>query len=142
MPEPVAIDANGKIVTVKLMDDSWIINQCAGAHPFKPRSGIVWTESDHCARLPQIPGCELQNLFRSARNRYGNCAVVAWHEDRVLGHLVWLPRNAAREAHALGWQFFGPPEEDDGVLVVINLAFCSLSGHEFRGKGSEERWSA
>jgi hypothetical protein len=41
----------------------------------------------------------------------------------------------ARSVRATGWQFFGPPAEDDGVLVVVNLAFCSLSGHEFRCKG-------
>jgi len=35
------IHADDKTVTIKLMDDSWLINQCAGAHPFKPQPGIV-----------------------------------------------------------------------------------------------------
>lgn len=135
MPEPILIDVGNTKVTVKLMDDSWIINQCAGAHPFKPRHGVVWSESDRCARLPEIPGSKFQDFFRETRDNYGNCAAIAWHEDRVLGHLVWIPRSKAREAHATGWHFFGPPEEDDGILVVVNLAFCSLSGHEFRGTG-------
>jgi hypothetical protein len=36
---------------------------------------------------------------------------------------------------ASGWEFFGPATEDERTLVVVNLAFCSLSGHEFRRKG-------
>ncbi len=35
------IDADGKNVIVKLMDDSWIMNQCAGTRPFKPREEIA-----------------------------------------------------------------------------------------------------
>ena len=135
MPEPVVIHANGKTVDVRLMDESWIINQCAGAHPFKPRSGVVWNEAARCARLPEIPGSKFQDFFRETRDKSGNCAAIAWHEDRVLGHLVWIPRSKAREVHATGCRFFGPAEEDEGTLVVVNLAFCSLSGHEFRGKG-------
>jgi predicted GNAT family acetyltransferase len=46
-----------------------------------------------------------------------------------------MPRSEARKARATGCPFFGPAEEDEGVLVVVNLAFCSLSGHQFRGKG-------
>lgn len=135
MPEPVVVDANGKTVTVKLMDDSWIINQCAGAHPFRPRPGIVWKDSDRCARLPEILGSRFQDFFRETKDNYSNCATIAWHKDHVLGHLVWIPRSKAREIHATGWQFFGPAKEDEGALTVVNLAFCSLSGHEFRGKG-------
>jgi len=135
MPEPMVIDADGKIVTVRLMDDAWIINQCAGGHPFRPRPGIVWKNADRCAMLPEIPGDRFRDCLRETKNRFGNCAVVAWHDGRVLGHLVWMPRSKAREVRAAGWPFFGPPTEDEGVLVVINLAFCSLSGHEFRRKG-------
>jgi len=135
VPDPVVIDVNGKVVSVKLMDDSWIINQCAGAHPFKPRSGVVWSESDRCARLPEVPGNKFQDFLRGEKNTSGNCAAIAWHDGRVLGHLVWIPRSTARAVRASGWRFFGPPEQDDGVVVVVNLAFCSLSGHEFRGKG-------
>jgi GNAT superfamily N-acetyltransferase len=135
MPQLIAIDANGKIVDIRLMDESWIINQCAGAHPFKPTSGVVWSEAQRCARLPEIPGSRLQDFLRETKNNYGNCAAIARHEDRVLGHLVWIPRSTAREIHATGWHLFGPAEEDEGTLVVVNLAFCSLSGHEFRRKG-------
>jgi GNAT superfamily N-acetyltransferase len=135
MPEPIVIDVNGKTVTIRLMDDSWIINQCAGAHPFKPRSGVVWHDSDHCGRLPEIPGSTFQDFLRETKSQFGNCAAIAWHEDHVLGHLVWIPRVRARSVRASGWRYFGQPEKDDGVLVVANLAFCSISGHEFRGKG-------
>jgi len=48
---------------------------------------------------------------------------------------VFLPRGVARERRATGWERFGPAAEDEGALTIINLAFCSLSGHEFRGKG-------
>ena len=35
MAEPRVIDADGKQVVVKLMDDSWTFNQCVSAHPFQ-----------------------------------------------------------------------------------------------------------
>lgn len=137
MVEPRTIDADGKQVVVKLMDDSWIMNRCVGDHPWKPRQGIVWAHSDHCVRLP-VPGDELPDFVRQMRDTYGNCAAVAWHGELVLGHIVWLPRAVARKWRSTGWEQFGPAAEDEGNLVVINLAFCSLSGHEFRRKGVGE----
>jgi GNAT superfamily N-acetyltransferase len=134
MAAPRLIDADGKQVLVKLMDDSWIWNECVGAHPIKPRQGVVWRPSDRCTRLP-VPGDQLRYFARRMCDTYGNCAAVAWYGDTVLGHLVFLPRAVSRECRATGWESFGPPTEDDATLVVINLAFCSLSGHEFRRKG-------
>ena len=69
------------------------------------------------------------------KDSYGNCAAIAWHEGYVLGHIVFLPKAEARVAHATGWEFFGPSQHDESALVVLNTAFCSLSGHEFRRKG-------
>ncbi len=134
MPTARIIDADGKEVVVKLMDDSWIMNQCAGAHPFKPKEGTVWKHSEHCARLP-VPGDELTGFMSSIRDTYGNCAAIAWCGEKVLGHIVFLPRAIARQRQATGYERFGPADQDEGTLVVINLAFCSLSGHEFRRKG-------
>ena len=134
LAEPRHLDVAGKHVVVKLMDDSWIWNECVSAHPFRPRSGIVWSHSDHCARLP-VPGDELPDFVRWVCDMYGNCAAMAWHEDLVLGHIVWLPRAVARDRQAAGWQGFGTAEQDEGTLVVVNVGFCSLSGHEFRRQG-------
>ena len=134
MVKPRYIDADGKEVVVKLMDDSWIINRCAGSHPFKPKRGIVWSNSDHCARLP-IPGDQFPDFIRRMRGTYGNCAAIAWHKEKVLGHIVFLPRAEARKCRATGYRNFGLTGQDKETLVVINLAFCSLSGHEFRRKG-------
>jgi GNAT superfamily N-acetyltransferase len=132
--EPRIIETDAGRVVVKLMDDSWILNQCVGAHPAKPQPGVVWRHDEHCARLP-VPGDEFGGFMSDVRERHGNCAVIAWHGQTVLGHLVFLPRAVARERRATGCEHFGPADEDEGVLVVANLAFCSLSGHEFRGKG-------
>jgi len=135
------IHADDKTVTIKLMDESWLINQCTGAHPFKPRPGVVWKAHERCARLPEVAGHEFPNVLRRLRDTYGNCAAIAWHGGHVLGHLVWMPRHEARTLRAKGCEFFGPvagdgPEAGDaGTLVVVNLAFCSLSGHGFRRKG-------
>ena len=134
MVGPITIDANGKEVVVKLMDDSWIINRCAGAHPFKPTQGIFWSHSEHCCRLP-IPGDEFPDFMSQMCDTYGNCAAIARHNDMVLGHIVFLPRAVARKWQATGFEHFGPATDDERTLVVINLAFCSLSGHEFRNKG-------
>ncbi|MCL2700272.1 MAG: GNAT family N-acetyltransferase [Phycisphaerae bacterium] len=135
------IRVDGKTVTLRLMDESWLINQCAGAHPFKPRPGVVWQAHERCARLPEIAGDEFPNMLRRLRDTYGHCAAIAWHDERVLGHLVWMPRHEARTLRAKGFECFGPAADDAtgagdaGTLVVVNLAFCSLSGHGFRRKG-------
>jgi GNAT superfamily N-acetyltransferase len=134
MVEPRVIETAAGCVVVKLMDDSWILNRCVGAHPIKPQPGVVWRHDEHCARLP-VPGDEFGGFMREMRETYGNCAVVAWRDDTVLGHLMFLPRAVARRWQATGWEGFGPPSDDAGTLVVANLAFCSLSGHEFRGHG-------
>ena len=134
MAQPRRIDTPGGRVVVKLMDDSWIWNECVGAHPIVPSGGVVWSHSDCCARLP-VPGDELPGFARAVRDEYGNCAAMAWSGGKVLGHIVWLPRVVARRRLATGWEAFGPESEDEGRLVVVNLAFCSLSGHEYRGCG-------
>jgi hypothetical protein len=103
-------DAEGKQVIVKPTDVSCISSQCAGMRPFKPRHRVVWRHDEHCGHLP-LPG------------------------ESVLGHIVWLPRAVARDFEAAGSQDFGPPDEDKGTLVVINLASCSIGGLESRRKG-------
>ena len=134
MIEPIYIDADGKQVIVKLMDDSWTFNMCVSADPYKPRHGVVWANHDHCSRLP-VPGDELPEFMMSIRETYGNCAAMAWHNDILLGHIVFLPKVVARQQKATGWEHFGHANDDKKTLVVINLAMCSLSGHEFRRKG-------
>jgi len=134
MDEPRIIETEAGRVVVKLMDDSWILNQCVGAHPIQPKPGVVWRHDEHCARLP-VPGDQFGDFMREMRRTCGNCAAIAWHDETVLGHLVFLPRAVARAWRATGCEHFGKAEEDKRTLVVVNLAFCSLSGHEFRGKG-------
>jgi len=134
MAKPRYIDADGKQVVVKLMDDSWIFNMCVSADPIKPRHGVVWAHHDHCGRLP-VPGDELPSFMLKMMESYGNCAAMAWHNDTLLGHIVFLPKAVARQRKATGWEYFGDTEKDKETLVVINLAMCSLSGHKFRRKG-------
>jgi len=134
MIEPRNIDADGKQVVVKLMDDSWIFNMCVSSAPFKPRHGVVWAHRDHCSRLP-VPGDELPDFMKQTRNKYGNCAAIAWHKDTVLGHIVFLPKAIARQCKSTGWEYYGEAAKDDKTLIVVNLAMCSISGHEFRRKG-------
>ena len=134
MISPCIIDAGGKKVVVRLMDDSWTFNECVSAHPFKPRHGVVWSHNQHCSRLP-VPGDQLPDFIDRVRQAYGTCAVLAWHGEILLGHVVFLPKTLARERKATGWKRFGDTASDAGTIVVINLAMCSLSGHEFRRKG-------
>lgn len=69
MIEPRHIDADGKQVAVKLMDDSWTFNMCVSSSPFKPRHGVVWAHHDHCSRLP-VPGDELPYFMKQMRDKY------------------------------------------------------------------------
>jgi len=77
--EPRIITFDDTTVTVKMMDDSWIINQCVSHSPFVPKAGVVWSHKDRCSRL-QIPGDQFEDTMRSFRDvagrmSYGKCRI-------------------------------------------------------------------
>jgi hypothetical protein len=127
---PKNINVNGENVVIGLMDDAWTFNKCVSEAPFKPQQGAVWTHCDHCARLPGVPGDELPYFMHEIKEKYGNCAALVWHNDILLGHLVFLPKIVARQRRAAACEYFSIDSLDQKTLVVINLGFYSLGGQE------------
>ncbi len=123
-----------KTVTVKMMDDSWIINRCVSEAPFTPRPGVVWSYRDRCSRL-LIPGDEYEQTMRHFRDAYGNAAVIAWDGGTVLGHIIFVPKPEARRRKMLFHERMPVSPDDDRTLVVQAVGFCSIGGQEYRGRG-------
>lgn len=89
-----------KIVTVKMMDDSWIINRCVSEAPFKPKPGVVWGHENRCGRL-LIPGDEYEQTMRYFRDTYGNAAVVAWDGESFERNRKRSPASSTSTTRAL-----------------------------------------
>jgi len=128
------IKFDGKTVIVKMMDDSWIINECITHGPTVPRHGVVWSHSDHCTRL-LIPGDEYENTMKELMEKYGNCAVIAWDEKLALGHIIFVPKIEARNRKMLYYEKMTETSYDDKTLVIEAVGFCSITGHEYRHRG-------
>ncbi len=132
--EPRKIRFDGKTVIVKMMDDSWIINECITHGPIQPRAGIVWKHSDHCSRL-LIPGDEYESTMKEFMDAYGNCAVIAWDGDVALGHMIFVPKAEAQRRQMLYHERMLETDYDAKTLVIEAVGFCSIMGHEYRGRG-------
>jgi len=125
---------DGKTIIVKMMDDSWIINECITHGPIEPRHGVVWSHSDRCTRL-LIPGDEYENTMKELMEKYGNCAVIAWDGKLALGHMIFVPKIEARNNKMLYYEKMNETSYDDKTLVIQAVGFCSIGGHEYRHHG-------
>lgn len=133
-PEPKVIKFDNTNVTVKMMDDSWIIDQCLGHSPSVPKQGYVWKHEDRCARL-LIPGDQYENTMRFFRDTYGNAAVIAWDGNVALGHIIFVPKAEVRKRKMLFHERMPASAGDDKTLVVEAAAFCSIGGQKYRRHG-------
>ena len=133
-PAPRLIAFDDVDVTVKMMDDSWIINRCVSHSPFVPQPGVVWSHGDRCNRL-QIPGDCFEDTVRSLRDTYGNVAVIAWDGDLALGHIIFVPKAEARRWKMLNHERMPASPDDDRTLVVEAVGFCSIGGQKYRRHG-------
>ena len=133
-PESRTLTFGDTSVTVKMMDDSWIINQCVSHSPFVPKRSVVWSHEDRCSRV-QIPGDQFEDAMRSFRDTYGNAAVIAWDGDVALGHIIFVPKAEARIWQMLYHERMPTSPDDDKTLVVEAVGFCSIGGQKYRGHG-------
>ncbi len=133
-PEPRLIKFDATTVTVKMMDDSWIINRCVSHSPFVPQPGVVWSHEDRCSRV-QIPGDRFEDAMRSFRDTYGNVAVIAWDGDVALGHIIFVPKNEARRWKMLHHDRMPTSSDDDRTLLIEAVGFYSIGGQKYRGQG-------
>ncbi len=132
--ENKVIKFDGKTVIVKMMDDSWIINQCISERPIKPKKGVVWSHDQYCTRL-RIPGDIYENTMKEFMDRYGDAAVIAWDGNLALGHMIFVPKVEARKHKMLYYERMADTSYDDKTLVIEAVGFCSIDGHEYRRRG-------
>lgn len=123
-----------KMVTVKMMDNTWIINRCVSEAPFIPKRVVVWSHADRCGRL-LIPGDKYEQIMYYFMNTYGNAAVIAWDGNLALGHMVFVPKIEARKRQMLFHERMSESPNDDKTFVVHAVGFCSIGGQEYRGRG-------
>lgn len=133
-PEPRLVKFDDTTVTVKMMDDTWIINRCVSHSPFIPKPGVVWSHEDRCSRV-QIPGDQFEDAMRTFRNTYGNAAVIAWDRNAALGHIIFVPKTEARRWKMLHHERMPTSPDDNKTLVVEAVGFCSIGGQKYRGHG-------
>lgn len=133
-PEPRSITFDDTTVNVKMMDDSWIIDQCVSHSPFIPKQVPSWSHEDRCTRV-QIPGDQFEDAMRSFREAYGNAAVIAWDGDVALGHIIFVPKAEARRWQMLHHERMPAAPDDAQTLVAQAVGFCSIGGQKYRGRG-------
>ncbi len=123
-----------KTVSIRLMDDDYIVNDCPQqperVETLKKRNG-VW-----CACMGVFPKRtpSVKEVALGAKSRHGNCAIVAWDGDWVIGILTFFPTEDLIERKADGWEQM-VPHKDTGTLAVATCVLCSLDGHQYRRKG-------
>jgi GNAT superfamily N-acetyltransferase len=133
-PKPRSITFDDTTVTVKMMDASWIIDQCVAHSPFIPKQVRPWRHEDRCSRI-QIPGDQFEDAMRSFRDVYGNAAVIAWDGEIALGHIIFVPKAEARSWKMLHHERMPITCDDDKTLVVEAVGFCSIGGQKYRRRG-------
>lgn len=84
----------GKHVTIKEMDESYIF-----AGDMKPNyhTGGVGCCTADCAIDPKtaIPNLVFEEYHREAMWRYGQSALLAWHDEKIVGFVNFHPLNAS-----------------------------------------------
>ncbi|MHB0947314.1 MAG: hypothetical protein ACYC3B_09090 [Sedimentisphaerales bacterium] len=132
--EDKIIKFDGKTITVKMMDDSWIINQCISERPIKPEKGVIWPHNQYCTRL-RIHGNVYESTMEKFMDRYGNAAVIAWDGKLALGHMIFVPKVEARKNKMLYSERMAETSYDAKTLIIEAVGFCSIDGHEYRHRG-------
>jgi len=77
---------HGHTIAIRMMDDRCIVSDC----PQEPTHYEVlkWRNSTLCAGMG-ISGTPVREVTAAAREQYGNCAVLAWDGDVVVGILTF-----------------------------------------------------
>jgi len=131
MADQRAIAFEDRTVVVKTMDDRYTVSDC----PQEPTHYEVLQRrnSTRCAGMG-VSGTPIREVTADARKRYGNCAVLAWDGDIVVGISTFFPVEDLSERKAYGWDMM-EAYLGTGTLAVASCVLCSLSGHQYRGKG-------
>ena len=113
------------MVEIREMDDSYIMGDCPLSDPMDP--SIVCSEACDSSR-GRSRGIR-QRFFREVREQYGNCVLFAWDQGRIVGFLMFFPRNVARQ---VGLRPL--PEHESGSEHTL-VCGCMHMAADYRGKG-------
>jgi len=128
------VEFGEKTVSVRMMDESYVVSDCpqepVQVTSLRQRRG-VW-----CRSMGVFPGRTppIRDVVEHAQKAHGNCAVIAWDADRVVGILTFFPVEDLVDREAYGWEQMMPYIVQD-TLAVGSCVLCSLAGDEYRGKG-------
>lgn len=101
-----------------------------GGHPPHPWSDETVREIATKYRENRISHPRPATFMREMIRRYGTCAILAWEEQKVVGHLRFLPMKVARmvwdpdPSPILDCTMACKPEEDEGTLWVQCVMTC------------------
>ncbi len=128
------IEFEEKVVSVRMMDESYVVSSCpqepAQIATLRQRQG-VW-----CRCMGVFPDRTppVREVIEHAHRTHGNCAVIAWDGDWVVGILTFFPVEDLVERKAYGWEQM-KPYIGQKTLGLGSCVLCSLGGHEYRRKG-------
>jgi GNAT superfamily N-acetyltransferase len=118
-------------IVIRMMDERYIVNDC----PQEPTYVDVLRgrNSTWCGAMG-VSGRPIREVTAAARQKYGNCAVLAWHGEVVVGIMTFFPVRDLYERQAMGWEMM-EPDLDTGTLAIASCVLCSLGGHRYRRRG-------
>ena len=130
------------MIKIKPMDESYLHLSCLhngpinttvfespvdplpGGHPPRPWSDETLREVTGKYNSNRISHPRPAEFMREMIRRYGTCAILAWEEQKVVGHLRFFPMKVARmlwqpdPSPILDCTMACDPEDDEGTLWV------------------------
>jgi GNAT superfamily N-acetyltransferase len=112
------------MIEIRAMSDDYILDRCPLSEPLDPSLPPEDTDPRYGERARAIR----RRFFGQVRERYGNCVFLAWEEGKVVGFLIFLPKEVARK---LGIYCLPAGDLDDKTLVYSCMQFAPA----YRGQG-------
>jgi GNAT superfamily N-acetyltransferase len=120
-----------KDIAIQLMDDRYTVNDC----PQEPTHvDVLRTRNATWCGAMGVSDRPIREVTTTARREHGNCAVLAWDGDLVVGILTFFPVEDLVERQAHGWEMM-EPSLGTGTLAIASCVLCSLGGHSYRRRG-------
>ena len=93
--EPIAFAAGGgRAVTIREMDEDYVFAGDMRPNPYTGGIGRCTADGAIDPRTA-VPNRVFEDYHREAMRRYGQSALLAWHEGGVVGFVNFHPLNAA-----------------------------------------------
>jgi GNAT superfamily N-acetyltransferase len=117
------------MVEIIEMDDNYILDGCPIYTPFDPIC-------QHDPRWPRYLGERTKEIrrkfFREVRERYGNCVLFAWDEEKIVGFLIFLPKLVARRLGLITL-----PDDTMAENTLVFVCMQLVEGYRKKGLGTK-----